>query len=139
MIVVKIIIIIIITVIITLKVIFSNSKLETTKGGRYYTQKWMCLRLDCACLIEISVLASGESTGPGGLGWSPGPRYSWDFFPQFQSVTVFYRRPDSLGTVSRIFPPLYVSCLPCLPCPVKFITLGLSCGLFIHCEYVIPL
>ena len=34
-----ILIIIIITEIITFKVIFSNSKLETTKGGRYYTQK----------------------------------------------------------------------------------------------------
>ena len=69
----------------------------------------MWLRLDSACLIESSVLASGESTAPGGLGWSPGPKYSWDFFPQFQSVTVFYKRPDSLGQVSRIFLPLYVS------------------------------
>ena len=31
--------IIIITVIITLKINFRTSKLETTKGGRYYTQK----------------------------------------------------------------------------------------------------
>ena len=30
---------IIVIIIITLKVIFSTSKLETTKGGRYYTQK----------------------------------------------------------------------------------------------------
>ena len=39
MITITIIVIIIIIIIITFKVIFSTSKLETTKGGRYYTQK----------------------------------------------------------------------------------------------------
>ena len=47
---------------------FNTSKLATTKGERYYTQKLLWLRLDCACVIESSVSASGESTGPGGLG-----------------------------------------------------------------------
>lgn len=62
--------VIIITIIITIIIFkgFNTLKLATTKGERYYTQKCLWLRLDCACVIESSVSASGESTGPGGLG-----------------------------------------------------------------------